>query len=74
MVNLPKINSLPDSVSTICGDTLDGVSFCGLSRKAVILDSQGNELDLSGSDLFMLDSSTGILTVKTNNKLYIGVN
>lgn len=74
MVNLSKINSLPDSVSTVCGNTLDGVLFCGLSRKPVILDSKGIELDLSVSDLFMLDSSTGILTVKTNNKFYIGVN
>ncbi len=31
-------------------------------------------MDLSISDLFKLDSSNGILTVKTNNNFYIGIN
>jgi hypothetical protein len=58
-----KILSLPDSVSTVCGDILDGIKFCGLRRKFVILDSKGIELDLLTSDLFKLDDSTGVLTV-----------
>jgi hypothetical protein len=53
---MTKISNLPDSVSTVCGDIRDGIKFCGFSRKAVILDSQGFELDLSTSDLFRLDT------------------
>jgi hypothetical protein len=71
---MTKIRNLPDSVSTVCGDIRDGIKFCGLSRKAVILDSQGFELDLSTSDLFRLDTESGVLTVKTNNEFYIGAN
>ena len=55
-INMTTINNLPDSVSTVCGDILDGTKFCSLSRKPVILDSQGIELDLSTSDLFNLDT------------------
>ena len=68
---MKKILNLPDSVSTVCGEILDGNNFCGFSRKAVVLDSQGIELDLLTSDLFKLDILTGVLTVKTNNELYI---
>ena len=60
---MTTILNLPDSVSTVCGEILDGIKFCGLSRKAVVLDSQGIEMDLLTSDLFRLDSSTGVLTI-----------
>jgi hypothetical protein len=71
---MTTIRNLPDSVSTVCGDTFDGIKFCNLTRKPVILDSKGIEMDLSTSDLFKLNTETGILTVKTNNEFYIGVN
>ena len=71
---MTTIRNLPDTVSTVCGDIIDGVKFCNLSRKVVFLDSLGNELDLSTTDLFKLDTETGILTVKTNNELYVGLN
>ncbi len=45
-VNMTTISYLPDSVSTVCGEILDGIKFCGFNRQAVILDSQGIELDL----------------------------
>lgn len=64
---MTAILNLPDSVSTVCGDIPDGTKFCGLSRKFAIMNSQGIELDLSISDLFRLDTTNGILTVKTNN-------
>ena len=60
---MTTILNLPDSVSTVCGEILDGIKFCDFSRKAVVLDSQGIELDLQTSDLFKLDTSTGVLTV-----------
>ncbi len=71
---MTTIRNLPDSVSTVCGDTYDGYTFCNLTRKPVILDVKGIELDLSTSDLFRLDTVTGVLTVKTDNQLHIGVN
>jgi hypothetical protein len=60
---MTTILNLPDSISPVCGEFVDGIKFCGFSRKAVVLDSQGIELDLSTSDLFKLDTSTGVLTV-----------
>ncbi len=62
-VNLTTIRNLPDSVSTVCGDVPDGIKYCNLTRKPVIIDSKGIEIDLSTSDIFKLDSETGILTV-----------
>jgi hypothetical protein len=43
---MTTIRNLPDSVSTVCGAPNDGITFCNLTRKPVILDAKGIELDL----------------------------
>jgi hypothetical protein len=45
-VNMTTILNLPDSVSIVCGDYRDGVKFCNFSRKPVVIDAEGIEMDL----------------------------
>ena len=63
----------PDSISLACAaEALGGVAFCNHNRTAVILDADLNEIDLTTSSLFELNSVTGILKVQTNNASDIG--
>jgi hypothetical protein len=45
-----------------------------LERKTVILDAKGNELDLEKPSIFKFDTTTGVLSVQTNDASYLGVN
>ena len=62
-IDIARINTLPDSNSLVCGNAPDGTKFCNLKRTPVILNSNGNEIDLFTSSLFKLNTVSGVLTI-----------
>jgi hypothetical protein len=72
LINMTRINQLPDSVSSVCGDSADGYTKCNLTRSPVIFDSKNSELNLTTSSIFSLNTVTGILTVRTSSYANLG--